>query len=302
MNDRFPPPLAHGDLEEIYPDVFFVTGMSEAELPGEGLPVQSQHDGGARGQVTHARQHLCASTPPAWSGSTRSAKVENVVRIGAFHGRDDAFYADRYHAPLWALPGTKDEHGATIDKTLSAGSLPLGHCKLFAFETPKAPEAILLLERNGGILVSCDSLQNWLGGDRFFDDESTKMMGEFGFFKAANVGPAWKRQADPKAADFAALKSLSARRLLERPRCTPPGRRARPALLDVQGAVRRLSPRLPQRPSAFLPEVDLRALQWYERAVFFSSRYLRRVRGSLFSAQRRAPTCAFGPARGRVIR
>ena len=213
MNDRFPPPLAHGDLEEVYPDVFFVTGMSKPSFQGQNFQFSRNmtvvREGKSLTLVNTVRLDAAGLERLDALGS-----VANVVRIGAFHGRDDAFYADRYHAPLWALPGTKDEHGGTIDKELSAGSLPLGHCKLFAFESPKAPEAILLLERNGGILVSCDSLQNWLGPDRFFDDASTKMMGGFGFFKAANVGPAWKRQAEPQAAEFAALKQLSFRHLL----------------------------------------------------------------------------------------
>lgn len=37
--------------------------------------------------------------------------VKNVVRIGAFHGYDDAFYLDRYHAQLWAIKGMIHQSG-----------------------------------------------------------------------------------------------------------------------------------------------------------------------------------------------
>jgi hypothetical protein len=47
----------------------------------------------------------------------RLGKVTNVVRIGAFHGRDDAFYLDRYGAKLWALPGMKHQDDRSTDVT-----------------------------------------------------------------------------------------------------------------------------------------------------------------------------------------
>jgi len=39
-------------------------------------------------------------------------------------------------------------------------------------------------------------------------------MRAFGFFKPANVGPGWRRFAEPQAKDFARLKALSFRHLL----------------------------------------------------------------------------------------
>ena len=41
--------------------------------------------------------------------------VKNVIRIGAFHGRDDGFYLERYQAKLWALKGMKSEGDHEMD-------------------------------------------------------------------------------------------------------------------------------------------------------------------------------------------
>ncbi|MFL5251916.1 MAG: hypothetical protein ACJ8AI_03330 [Rhodopila sp.] len=36
--DRFPPPLPHGRLEQVFPDIFFITGAMKTEL--RNMPFQ----------------------------------------------------------------------------------------------------------------------------------------------------------------------------------------------------------------------------------------------------------------------
>ena len=48
--------------------------------------------------------------------------------------------------------------------------MPFAGCSLFDFRTTKRPEGILHIDRAGGILVSGDSLQNWLAPDEFFSE------------------------------------------------------------------------------------------------------------------------------------
>lgn len=50
--------------------------------------------------------------------------------------------------------------------------------------------------------------------DRFFDDKSAQMMGQFGFFKPANIGPGWMRSAKPQRSDFERLMQMSFQHLL----------------------------------------------------------------------------------------
>ena len=92
--------------------------------------------------------------------------------------------------------------------------MPVSDCSLFVYETSDHPEGILHLAREGGILISCDSLQNWREPDRFFSADSAAKMREIGFIEPANVGPGWRQFCSPEAADFVRLKALAFRHLL----------------------------------------------------------------------------------------
>jgi hypothetical protein len=85
---------------------------------------------------------------------------------------------------------------------------------VFCFRTTKLPECILRLDREGGILIACDSLQNWLAPDEFFSDESRQTMTELKFFQPANLGPVWMQVNEPKGEDFVALQALPFRHVL----------------------------------------------------------------------------------------
>ncbi len=210
----FPPQLPHGELSEVLPGFFFVAGQSRPDFGGNTLQFSRNmvviRDGKDLTLVNTMRQDEAGLAQLDALGTVR-----NIVRLGGFHGRDDAFYTDRYDAAMWALPGTPHERGVTSDKDLSTnGDTPFPDGSVFAFETASTPEAILRLDRSGGVLVSCDSLQNWAGPDDWFDEPSTAMMQEMGFFRPANVGPGWRNSAKPEASDFARLMEMEFSHLL----------------------------------------------------------------------------------------
>ena len=93
-------------------------------------------------------------------------------------------------------------------------TLPIADARLKIFTTSKPPEALCLVERHGGILIACDSLQNMTGPDEYFDERSAAMMEAQGFFHAANVGPGWRNAAKPEASDFTRLKAMEFRHLV----------------------------------------------------------------------------------------
>ena len=97
-----------------------------------------------------------------------------------------------------------------IDKPLTIdGEMPFQDCTLFEFTTVKRPECILRLDREGGIMIACDSLQNWIEPDEFFDGETIDTMKKMDFFKTANLGPAWMHESQPQVSDFIRLKELN---------------------------------------------------------------------------------------------
>jgi hypothetical protein len=94
------------------------------------------------------------------------------------------------------------------------GEMPVPDCSIFIFETSIHPEGILHIAQHGGILITCDSIKNWLAPDPFFSIESAKMYEEQGFFGAASISDVWKQACHVNAADFVRLKSLAFNHLL----------------------------------------------------------------------------------------
>jgi hypothetical protein len=79
-------------------------------------------------------------------------KVVHIVRIGTFHGRDDAFYCHQYpYAQLLTLEGTTYESGLTSHQDLTPqGEMLFTGCSLFVFDTSTLPEGVLHIDREGG--------------------------------------------------------------------------------------------------------------------------------------------------------
>ena len=206
--DQFPAALAHGTLEEIFPNVFFVTGAMETVL------MEKDWQFSRNMTVVREGKRLVIFNSVRLNEQGLAlldslGQVTDVVRVGALHGRDDAFYVDRYQATYWTLPGLESEFNFKSIRTLSPDTiLPISDASVFLFEHTQIPESIIRLDREGGILIGCDALQNWTAPDEYFSEDSTHLMQEMGFFTPANVGPVWVQAASPVADDFSRVKTL----------------------------------------------------------------------------------------------
>jgi hypothetical protein len=210
----FPPAQQHGRVHEVFPDVFFVSGAMKTVLMNADWQFSRNMT------VVREGEDLTLINSVRLDDEGLKAlealgRVANVVKIGSLHGIDDAFYKTRYGATFWAAPGMEHPHGITADKQLiQGGEMPFSGCTVFAFETVKLPECILRIDRDGGILVACDSLQNWVAPDEFFSEESRQTMTGMGFFQPANFGPVWMQVNEPRAEDFVRLRELPFRHVL----------------------------------------------------------------------------------------
>lgn len=200
--------MPHGHITQVFPDVFFVTGSMSNEFFGSmwqfsrNMTVVREGD-----KLTIINSVRLDDKGLAELDAL--GKVVNVVRIGDMHGVDDPFYVNRYGATYWALPGMTPHGDLKANKTLvPGGEMPFSNCSLFVFETSKRPESILRLDREGGIMIACDSLQNWVEPDEFCLKDTVEKMSGMGFFTAANLGPAWMHVCAPQAEDFKRLKQI----------------------------------------------------------------------------------------------
>ena len=211
---QFPEAMPHGDIQEVFPNVFFVTGTMKTVLMGAHWHFSRNMTIVREGQDLTLINAVRLSEE-GLAQLDALGRVKHVVKIGALHGLDDAFYKDRYGATFWALPGMQHSHDLVPDQLLSeGGALPFSGASLFVFQHTKLPECIVRIDREGGILVACDALQNWLAPDAFFSDESRQMMTQMGFFQRANIGPVWMQVNEPQAQDFVRLKTLSFKHVL----------------------------------------------------------------------------------------
>ena len=211
MSLEFPAAMPHDDIEELFENVFMVRGS--IVLPN-GLPI-------SRNMVIVKRDsgltliNTVRLDERGLQELEALGAVKHVVRIGAFHGIDDPFYVDRYQAELWAPPGITHNLGfETSQELVPSGNMPFEGCSYFHFETANAPEGLLLLEQDGGILVSCDAMQNLAEADHYFTEESAEKMRELGYIKPAAVGVGWLNGARPQPADSVRINALTYQHLL----------------------------------------------------------------------------------------
>lgn len=211
----FAPALPHGELQPVLPGVHMVTGTMKTVLMGAHW-----HFSRNMTVISSGRELTLVNTVRLDDGGLAAldalGTVTNIVRLGALHGQDDAFYKHRHpKATYWAPAGVPPAPGIEADRPLvDDGAAPLPDASVFLFRQTKLPEAILHLGREGGILVACDALQNWLAPDAFFSDESRAMMTQMGFFTPANIGPAWRQFNEPQGGDFERLMALDFRHVL----------------------------------------------------------------------------------------
>jgi hypothetical protein len=208
------PAWPHGELREFLPDLFFVMGTNRVHHAGVDLQTSRTmlvvREGSALTLVNTLRLHE--------SGLARLdalGTVKHVIRLGAFHGRDDPYYRDRYDAALWALDGSTRAGGRAPDCSLDEGcELPVRAARLLSFRSAKHPEAVLLLPHAGGTLVTCDAVQNWSGPDPFFAADTFAMFSAQGLIREANVPTTWLDACAPQRDDYDRMLQLEFRHLV----------------------------------------------------------------------------------------
>jgi len=185
-----------GKLEQVLDDVWWAWGTTRF-APGVLIPRNMA--------IVRERGELVVVHPVAMPDEEQSkiealGPIKHIVRLGAFHGMDDARYLERYSPTLWAPPGVDLPAlpaGAVHRELRPGGELPIEGATLFSFDRSRTPETVMLVPRHGGLLLACDSVQNWemTTGCSFLGKLTTKLMG---FKGRACIGPGWRKMSEPK--------------------------------------------------------------------------------------------------------
>ena len=205
---EYPAATDHDPVEELVPDLFWVHGSVEFR-PGMFLcrNMAIVRRGGELSLINAVRL-----SPEGERALEGLGTVKNVVRIGHFHSMDDRYTVDRYGARLWCLPGPQARPEPAADELLRADNLPFEGASLHVFEHANLPEGALVLEQDGGVLLTADSLQNWVDWSKCSEAMSANA-GAMGFSLTMLIGLPWLRGMTPEGGSL----EPDFRRLLSHP-------------------------------------------------------------------------------------
>ena len=203
-----PAAMPHGPIEEIEDGVFWVQGSIQfAPLMRLTRNMVIVRSGEELTVVSPVRL-----SPDGEAELEKLGTVRHAVKLGYNHGIDDAYYLERFGATYWALPdGTRPQDPAP-QRQLSADSLPIPDAEFFEFRDSKDKEGALLVRRAGGILVTCDAVQNW--PDTKGCSPPARIASHLIGFRRrrAQIGPPWRKKMTPEGgslkADFERLAKL----------------------------------------------------------------------------------------------
>ena len=188
----------HGDIETIGEDLFMVRGSIQMNPM-----VRISRN---MGIVRHEGQ-LTLLDPVRVNAEVEGrlkqlGEIKHVIRLGAFHGLDDPYYVDTFGAKFWSQAGGTTYTKPDIDEVLTEDTeLPFPNARLFLFKDTVQPECTLLIEREGGVLFTCDAIQHY--GDYSYNNLMAKLMMPFiGFPRTTIVGPIWLKYMTPEGGNL----------------------------------------------------------------------------------------------------
>jgi hypothetical protein len=177
----------HGEIAELFPDVFLVRGtFAMNAMVGIARNMVVLREGDALTLVNPIRLSEAGERALEALGAVR-----HLVQLGPGHTTDLPYVRERFGAPLWAA----EPKDATTEKLVEGSSGPLSRAEVFRFRRAKAGESALVWKQPmGNLLVTCDSVQNWV------DTEWCNWMGglatrAMGFIGPAKLGPFWLKAA-----------------------------------------------------------------------------------------------------------
>ena len=190
----YAPVYPHDPIEEIAADVFMVSGSIRVN------PVIRITRNMA--VIRHAGELTLIDPIRLDDAGERALKdlgtVKRIIRLGFFHGVDDPYYVDNFNAELWSQAGGTTYTVPAITNELTADTeLPFPAAELFCFKGLKQPEAALLLNKEGGILFTCDAIQHY-GNYGRSNLPARIMMPLIGFPKTTLIGPLWLKALTPE--------------------------------------------------------------------------------------------------------
>lgn len=202
-----PPAYPHDKIQSLYPGVFLLHGSIKM---GPGMRMNRNM------VILQSAAEVTLINPVRMSEEGLAAldalgEVKRIIRLGDFHGLDDAFYLDRYKCEFWAQEGQGTYKSPIPSKYITSSTPgPIKGSEFFTFDTASYPEAALLLTEHK-LLITTDSVQyhsSW----SYFSWFTKPVFKLLGFKIGLNIGGPWLKRVTPKGksleSDFDHLLAL----------------------------------------------------------------------------------------------
>lgn len=205
--ERYPPASAHAPISELWPNIYWVHGsinIGPAMQMNRNMLIIKQ--GTELTLINPLRLH-----DHELDKLDALGQVKHLIRLGDFHGLDDAFYLARYHPAFYCQAGQSSYPAPTQAIIIDHLSQPpVADAEFFIFTSAKYPEAALLLKQQR-LLITTDSVQ-YLADWSYTSKLTRVVLWLMGFKRGLQIGRPWlKRVSQNRAdmhADFARLLTL----------------------------------------------------------------------------------------------
>lgn len=191
MQIAYPPPLPHGEIRQLLRDFFMVQGRARI-APG----VYVNRNMG----IVRTGEDLLLVNPVRLCRRVEEdlcelGQIRQAVRLGYFHGCDDLYYRDRFNTFFWRQANSDHYPIPPADQELREDSLsPVVGGRVFVFNNSLVPEAALLIPQDGGLLLTCDSIQFWRGWEGC-NWAGKWLMRAGGVHQGMQILPGWRSRA-----------------------------------------------------------------------------------------------------------
>jgi hypothetical protein len=189
----FAPVYPHDNIKKLYDGVYVLYGSIKM---GPGMRMSRNM------VILKEGEKLTLINPVRMSEAglaslDKLGRVQKVIRLGDFHGLDDAFYLNRYSCEFWAQQGQSTYEYPIPSKEINFKTEgPIKGSQFFIFENAIFPEAALLI-KNHGLLITTDSIQYYKDW-RYFSWFTKNVFKLLGFKMGINIGGPWLKRVTPK--------------------------------------------------------------------------------------------------------
>lgn len=214
------PAFPHSELAPVFEDIWFVRGGWPMPVPFKPCISRSMTvlRDPASGELTLINSMRLSEE--GLQDLEALGPIQHVIRLASMHGADDGFYRERYGATVHALRGTWYTSGLSAqasaedsyfspDLYFEKGSdLPIQGATVHIMESPSLREASILLDREGGILLSGDYFHNTPTPDEFTNSLAGVCMRVMGLARPCNMGVGWVMMTRPSREELLGLLEL----------------------------------------------------------------------------------------------